>query len=417
MSSNDFGGAVIPAMAGFFLFGKRAKVQEIQEDKPKQLPAIIKTNELGLTGVAKYLISMPLVTGVSKYLKKKDKEPITGVEKYLLRKTIVERNAPAVTGVAKYIAKAAKNPPIPVKSGVERYIAKQERALKNNSGLTGVAKYEAEQDLIERKKAAAAMVKKYREQEEAMALVAKNAAADAYESSKANKNQEEPDIDPVASTRVAGYLQKQAQLAKKQSKATGVSRYVAKQIILDSQKPALSKVQKYLQGQTIALKKMPKATGVARYLAKQPMVSPVLAKKTKPLAPSGVARYLEVQSTSESNKPVLSGVAKYLKTQAQLESIQENTLKLTSAVEGSVAVENTSKPCLEGEFIPAETATVPLTGVTKYLDKQRDPTTLNEVAIQSQTGVSRYLAQRLTDVSQQTLPLRTGVDKYLANRA
>lgn len=71
MNQHNFGVAIVPAMAGFFLFGKRAKVREIHEVIPQQLPAVVPNVPNSLTGVAKYLLSAPLVTSVAKYMKKK----------------------------------------------------------------------------------------------------------------------------------------------------------------------------------------------------------------------------------------------------------------------------------------------------------------------------------------------------------
>jgi hypothetical protein len=158
MNQTNFGVAVIPTMTGFFSFGKRAKVREIQEALPKHLPAVIKADDNSLTGVAKYLLAAPLVTSVTKYMKKQEKHPITGVAKYVLRQTIADRNAPLPTGVTKYLALAAKQPVAPRKSGVAKYLAKQALAAPNLDLLTGVAKYQAEQDLIAKKKAIAVKI-------------------------------------------------------------------------------------------------------------------------------------------------------------------------------------------------------------------------------------------------------------------
>ena len=174
MNQPNFGLAVIPAMAGFLSFGKRAKVQEIQEEKAIQLPAVINnTSEDVKTGVARYLLSSPLVTTVTRYMKKNEKQTMTGVTKYVLRQAIAERSAPPPTGVAKYLAKSAKQPPRRKKTGVDKYLAKQELALPNLAALTGVARYEAEQDLIAKRKAAAVLIQKYKKNEELAAVAAK----------------------------------------------------------------------------------------------------------------------------------------------------------------------------------------------------------------------------------------------------
>ena len=179
MSQNDFGGTVFPAMAGFFLFGKRAKVQEIQQDKSQQLPAVVTKENNGLTSVSRYLLTAPVVTSVAKYVKKTEKQQMSGVAKYLLRQTIAEKNAPEQSGVSKYVAKVAKEPGSPRKSGVEKYLAKQEWERKNAPALTGVAKYEANQNMLARKKAALELAKKYRDAEEEAARIARETAIEA----------------------------------------------------------------------------------------------------------------------------------------------------------------------------------------------------------------------------------------------
>lgn len=389
MSSNDFGGAVIPAMAGFFLFGKRAKVQETQQNKPQQLPMVLTTDPNGLTGVARYLISTPLVTGVAKYMKKKEKKPVTGVEIYVLRQSIAEKNIPAPTGVAKYLAKVAKEAPKRKKTGVDKYVAKQELGAINFSTLTGVAKYEADQELCAKKQAATTMIKKYLDEEKAAVIAAREAANVAYEASKNGVREDMLQAEEPAKTRVGRYLQEQAASSKKRPKVTGVARYLAKQIALDSQKPSISGVSRYLREQSVVLSKKPNPTGVARYLSKQHS-APVSAPKVT-LPQSGVARYLASQSMSENNKPSLSGVAKYMERQAQLdkERARVGHGNLLGYEEAHVEAEQ----CLEGEFIPA-----------------------NDYS--TATGVSRYLERQVRSVKQSlTTSAPTGVDRYLLNRA
>ncbi len=407
MNQDNFGSAVIPAMAGF-LFWKRAKVQEIQQVKAPQLPAVIKAETSGQTGVAKYLLASPLVTSVAKYIKKKEKQPVTGVAKYVLRQTIADRNAPPPTGVAKYIAKAAKEVPTRKKSSIDKYLLKQELAEKKVSTLTGVARYNAEQDLQDRKKAATTMIERYREQEEATAKAAREEAEVAYELSSRSE-QVEHEVEAPAGTRVGRYLQEQAQLLKKQPKATSVSKYIAKKIAADSLKPELSmsKVSKYLRDQALAQNKKPKLTGVAKYISKQP---PAAVKTTKPkenLAESGVARYMAAQTAADSNKPVLSGVAKYLEKQTQL--AREAMLRLPDHTGSHISA-------LEGEFIPANNF-VP-TGVSRYLEKQSADVAVAAETSGRSTGVSRYINSQSSSSATRTLTSApTKVDKYLLNRA
>ena len=421
MNQQNFGGAVIPAMAGFFLFGKRAKVQEIQQEKPLQLPAVVKTESNGLTGVARYLVSTPLITSVSKYLNKKEKQPITGVAKYVLRQAIADRNAPPATGVSKYLANAAKQPPARKKSGVEKYLAKQELATQSLAALTGVARYEAEQNLAAKKKATAAMVQRYKEVDEKAAKAAREAAEAAYESSKYVQAQEGHDVVVVpAATRVGRYMQEQAELSKKRPKATGVSKYLARQIVLNSQKPAvtISKVGKYLREQTLAQSGKPMPTGVAKYLSKQHVAAKIAIPKAKPV-PSGVERYLKTQAVVDSNRPVLSGVAKYMEKQAQLEGNKPKKIEHSVVYEQELVTETAT--CLEGEFIPASDFIPPnATGVSRYLEKQGAVVTVaKEIAQESVTGVSRYLEKQVNSVKLTLAPVcsSTGVDRYLLNKA
>jgi hypothetical protein len=410
MNQSNFGVAVIPAMTGFFSFGKRAKVQDIQEVAPKQLPAVIKNEPGGATGVAKYLLAAPLVTSVAKYMKKQEKHPITGVGKYVLRQTIAERNAPSPTGVAKYLAHAAKQPPVPKKSGVAKYIAKQELALPNLMVLTGVAKYQAEQDLIAQKKAIAIKVQRYKEADLAATLAAREAAEAAYASSKAMEpEQYEQTVEASATTRVGRYMQEQALLSKNRPKATSVSKYINQKIILDSQKPAvtMSKVGKYLREQELAQSKKPALTGVAKYLAKQPTIAKVQKPKDRPVQ-SGVARYLASQAVTETSRPAASGVARYLEKQEQLEQLNVRALSLPNlnAGEGDLTV-------LEGEFIPANSFPQS-TGVSRYLEKQG---AVVAVANEKLTGVSRYLERHVGIVKPPMRTAPTGVDRYLLKRA
>lgn len=386
MNHQNFGSAVIPAMAGFFLFGKRAKVQEIQAEK-YQLPAVVE-NPAGGTGVSRYLMTVPVVSGVAKYLNKKDKDPVTGVSVYVLRQTIAERNAPAVTSVAKYLTKVAKELPH-AKSTVDKYLVKQDFAAKKVSSLTGVARYEAEQNLLERKKAAVALTQKYRDEEAAAMLAKQKAAAKELKITKKQIKDAEAAIiaqKKEASTGVGRYLQQTGMKPDKQS--TGVSRYISKKIIADSQKPALSKVSRYIGGQSASSKKT-FLTGVARYLSKQPVATKPSPAKEK-LLPSGVSRYLATQTEVEQHKPAVTGVAKYLDNAAKQESSKIKKLENLS----KLAAEAVGKS-VEGEFIPANSFYAN-TGVSRYLERQglTAVTAVNTFAGGKATGVDRYLLSK-----------------------
>ena len=413
MDRNDFGGAVIPAMAGFFLFGKRAKVQEIQEEKPKQLPVLAKNETDGVTGVTRYLLSAPVISGVAKYIKKSEKHSTTGVAKYVLRQTIAERSAPVPSSVSKYLLKVAKEPQTPKKTGVEKYLAKQEKERQSAIPSTGVARYQAAQDLVAKKKAAAELIQKFRETEEASAIAAKEAAAAAYEASRDFSKEEGNNLEVETSqtTRVGRYLKEQ-DAVHNNKKATGVAKYLARQIIIDSQKPTLSKVAKYLQSQSLTEKSKPKLTGVSKYLSKQQTTEKTKVYKESAKVSSSVSRYLAAQEELESLKPKQSSVSKYLERQAKLIAMMpEKRLEAPKAV---------SQECLEGEFIPAsEFVANRATGVSRYIENQGEVVSVaKEVAKERITGVSRYIDRQVESVKKSllTTPL-TGVDRYLLNKA
>ena len=259
MNQTNFGLAVVPAMSGFFSFGKRVKVREVREDAPMQLPAVLNPDTHGVTGVTKYLMATPLVTSVAKYLKKQDKHPVTGVAKYVLRQTIAERNAPTATGVAKYLVNASKTS-AGHKTGVAKYLVKQALNAPKTEALTGVARYQAEQDLIAKKQAMAAKIQQYKDADVAAAKAAREAAEAAYEASRSMaQEQYEQAIETPAATGVGRYMQDKSATSKARPTATGVSKYINNKIILDSQKPVVkvSKVGKYLREQELNQSKKP----------------------------------------------------------------------------------------------------------------------------------------------------------------
>ncbi|MBM4207389.1 MAG: hypothetical protein FJ190_05010 [Gammaproteobacteria bacterium] len=409
MDQLNFGGAVIPAMAGFF-FGKRAKVQEVRVEKT-QLPAVI--NEIpGETGVTRYLMAVPVVSGVSKYLKKKDKEAMSSVAVYLLRQKIAEKTVPQQTGVAKYLVKAGKET-TRAKTCVDKYLLKQEMAQPKFSSLTGVARYQAEQDLIARKQAAAALTQKYKEQEAAIQL-AKQAEKEAgMQFSEEQIHEAEASLvaEAAAATGVGRYLQQTEKSTAKPS--TGVARYIAQQIINDSQKPVLSKVGLYLRDQAVKENKKPKLTGVAKYLSKLPPVTekPVTARPK--LTTTGVSKYLETQQTAEPGKTVLTGVAKYLDKKSNEEASQIKKLEDLSLRE---TLEPEFKP-VEGEFIPANSFYAD-TGVSRYLEKiNKTADTVTADFARPLTGVAKYLQQQKGPDRDVQLSAPTGVDRYLLRKA
>ncbi len=414
MIHNDFGGAVIPAMAGFF-FGKRAKVQEIREEEIQHLPVVVNSQLPGLTGVSKYLATVPLVTSVTRYMKKKEKQQISGVEKYVLRQAINEKNKPAPSGVAKYISRVEKDTSKHKKTSVDKYLTKLDIAECQIYALTGVAKYQAEQNIIERKKTAAILVEQYKQSDAAAAILAKEAAEAAAIKTSKIKYQKVSQMEAPRATGVGRYLQAEEMNARNKAKATGVAKYLAKKIILDSQKPILSKVEKYLRDQNLSGNKKPTLTGVEKYLSKQPNSNVSTTSKTAKVI-SGVEKYLSELELAQRKKPVRSGVSKYLENQAKTES---QNIKLIGNI-----IEEMHIP-IEGEFIPArqvDDASASATGVSKYLERQKSVLESAELVIkhdtfENLTGVARYLDRKAEGVVLVSDVKPTGVDRYLQSRA
>lgn len=407
MNQHNFGAAVIPAMAGF-LFWKRAKVQEIREEKKQTLPAVISSDVATITGVAKYLAAAPVITSVAKYLKREEQYQTSSVEKYILRRTIAEKNTQGPTGVSKYLSNSEKQSPKIQKSSVDKYLTNLEFAAKQAITLTGVAKYAAEQNLIERKKAAAAMIEHYKQQEAAAVLASKQAAENAALESSKLRYQEMAAMEAPAATGVGRYVQILNTKVNNTPKVTGVARYLAKKIVADSQKPVLSGVAKYLRDQNLLDSRKPALTGVAKYLSKLPNVNVKPRKEAATV--SGVAKYLTAMEIVDSAKPIRSGVAKYLDKQAQLEAQNTKLIEQLTIEEAHRSV--------EGEFIPAREESLSETGVSKYLQKQDAllaTVVTDEIPVLS--GVAKYLNKKSQQTGLTTISRPTGVDRYLLGRA
>ena len=101
---------LIASMDGLLALGKSPKAQKAKKSSSnkrnvqKEL-TVHSSDSAGFTGVAKYLQTIPAVTGVAKYLKKKELRLVTGVDRYLLNQSIAKRDAPVISGVSKYVAK------------------------------------------------------------------------------------------------------------------------------------------------------------------------------------------------------------------------------------------------------------------------------------------------------------------------
>jgi hypothetical protein len=392
------------------------------------------------TGVARYLSDLPLITGVTKYLKKQPEMVATGVAKYVAKQSLLTpEEAPILTGVAKYVAKTTPTAPAasgvakylaaqmllnknkPVLSSVARYINKQEKVMGNAVLLSGVAKYQAEQDLMAKKAAATAMIAKYLK-EEALAAQTKAEA----ELKKAQEELLAPTIEEPAATGVGRFMQTQAKLAQATPPVSGVAKYLARQLIIESQKPALTGVAKYMSKQPQpAIKAKPAVSSVARYLEAQ-----ALASRGKP-AFSGVSKYLLRQSLVEKNKPPMSSVSKYVAAHSAIEKIQPKET-ITAAPSTETLFERVAKSgvaqylerqaqlalealaaaekSLVGEYIPAHETEAGADACKVIQEEQEAVVSIKETA----TGVAKYIEKQIQAAALLKL---TSVDRYLLQRA
>ncbi|ASF44648.1 hypothetical protein [Methylovulum psychrotolerans] len=267
MNQNYLSGFFFPAVAGLFFFMKRHDDEGTHVETHIAAP-VYAADASGLTGVARYLESQrrlleadkeeaesleeqrntQVITGVAKYLEKAQQTPVSGVTRYMLKKSLAEKNAPKpaaklqLTGVAKYLSNQKD---APVLSGVAKYLKKQESL----PPATKVAKYMAKQALAAKQAKPAVIhieltgVEKYLKQQEDLPQLSK----------------------------VAKYMRKQALLAKLEKPAA-----VAK--------PELTGVAKYLQNQD----SLPKISRVTKYMARQ-----ALANKNKiEMIETGVDKYM-----------------------------------------------------------------------------------------------------------------------------
>jgi hypothetical protein len=164
MDQNNLSGLFFPAVAGLFFFMKRPKVEETEE--VKVVYPVYTRDPSGLTGVAKYLNKqdaillesiiakeqecqepVQLVSGVAKYLESCEKNPTSGVTKYLLRQALAAKQIKQtlkeveVTGVEKYLKNKKETPGL---SGVAKYLKHQESLPQPSK----VAKYLAKQAIL-----------------------------------------------------------------------------------------------------------------------------------------------------------------------------------------------------------------------------------------------------------------------------
>ena len=91
--------------------------------------------ELAVTGVAKYLTNItenkPATTGVSKYLKNRVDATVSSVDRYVINKSLADKNKPEVVIVEpSSVSKYLENRSTMVTSSVAKYIAKQSVAAR-----------------------------------------------------------------------------------------------------------------------------------------------------------------------------------------------------------------------------------------------------------------------------------------------
>lgn len=375
----------------------------------------------GQTSVSRYVDNMPVVSGVARYLDDNKGVVVapSGVAKYMANKMGVAEYVAPISRVQKYIQKQSKqhikqsvvlssvtqyitsHHTSRVPTSVARYIAKKVVATRTKANLSGVAKYQLEQEMLERKKTVAKIVKKYLEKQSIITKAKLAAEAEAAEvaitQARIAKGMAILDLESgQALSTVERYAKKQALLAKNKPTITRVNKYLANKVAIASQKPPVSRVEKYLANQAIVAKSAPQLSGVAKYVQQKTHIA-----KSAPKA-SGVAQYMLKKSTLNKDKPELSGVAKYLTS-------TRTKVKTDVQVTVDAVVDNS----LEGEFIPANKAVVE-SSVDKYLQKQKAIAIANKP-----TGVTQYVAEQATNTpsydatTQATTEISTGVEKYL----
>ncbi len=190
--------------------------------------------------------------------------------------------------------------------------------------------------------------------------------------------------DPA--TGVAKYMAKQILSVGNRPASTGVSKYITRQILSEKEKPAASSVARYLARQSIINREKPVATGVANYLSR-------LAKDEKANLPTtGVGRYLYEIEKAARKAAAAELVAKCIEAEAQAALLAAQTQS-----------ESPEAPEVQDEFDPAAT------GVSQYLAKQ------GSANKRTATGVAKYMAKRVSVSG--SAPAKTGVAKYLAKQA
>ncbi len=266
MDQNNLSGFFFPAVAGLFFFMKRPSINEV--DVVHTNYPIYSKDTSGLTGVAKYLdfqdkalqdklhadelAQQPeqLMSSVSRYLQVQNKSVVTGVSKYMLRQTIVEKQqiqalkANEGSSVERYLKNKKKSPEL---SGVAKYL-KHQASLPQPSN---VAKYMAKQAAIDTLKAKVIHVEvtgvaKYLNHQASLPQLSKVARYLAMQTVMAAKQMNQI-VAKNELTGVSKYLQYQDSLPQ----PSRVEKYMTRQVLLEQHKPAISQtgVDKYMRHQ------------------------------------------------------------------------------------------------------------------------------------------------------------------------
>ncbi|RLA26118.1 MAG: hypothetical protein DRQ62_00515 [Gammaproteobacteria bacterium] len=110
-------------------------------ENQEQACVAAQAEEQAVTGVAKYITNIienkPVTTGVAKYLKNRVDATISSVDRYVIQKSLADKNKPEVIVVEpSSVAKYLENRPTMLTSSVAKYIAKQGVAARQANNLT-----------------------------------------------------------------------------------------------------------------------------------------------------------------------------------------------------------------------------------------------------------------------------------------
>ncbi len=187
--------------------------------------------------------------------------------------------------------------------------------------------------------------------------------------------------------------------------ATGVSKYLARQILADD-KPSVTGVEKYISRHEKA-DKMP-ASSVAKYVSKQ------ILKGKERAFPSTVEAYLLRKEREENAKIATTGVGKFIQAKekaarklAAQQLVAECIKREEEAREAAAKLQEQQQVELETVEM-AEEIDPNATGVDKYLSQK------SSQGATKVTGVAKYVAKKIALAN--AAPLKTGVEKYLSKQ-